>query len=286
MADERTPGDHGRPARHRHGPRRRCAPAGATCTPACTAAACSTRCTCCTRCSRQVLPGPDGRGAGGAARGHRAAVAGGDRVLEAAEAGRRRDRRGGRPAGAPGRGRTTTTTATAPTPRSTSTSSWRGEPRTLVPADGAGHDHLRLAPGQRPGGDPRGAGAAAALGRARGRRGGHSRANVAGPGAVGRSRPAMRLAAEALERACGMATALVRSGGSIPAVAELPVKGSPRSSAASRSPRTPSTRRTSPTAWRASALANAPRASCTSRSPRSSGLAVGWENPYIRRACV
>jgi acetylornithine deacetylase/succinyl-diaminopimelate desuccinylase-like protein len=39
--------------------------------------------------------------------------------------------------------------------------------------------------------------------------------------------PAIRLAAEAIERACGVAPAFVRSGGSIPIVAELGAKGIP-----------------------------------------------------------
>src|SRR6202030_1601248 len=39
--------------------------------------------------------------------------------------------------------------------------------------------------------------------------------------------PAMRLAAEALERACGTPPAFVRSGGSIPVVAEFAARGIP-----------------------------------------------------------
>src|SRR4051794_17174057 len=39
--------------------------------------------------------------------------------------------------------------------------------------------------------------------------------------------PAIALAARALERACGVAPALVRSGGSIPIVADLSAKGIP-----------------------------------------------------------
>jgi acetylornithine deacetylase/succinyl-diaminopimelate desuccinylase-like protein len=39
--------------------------------------------------------------------------------------------------------------------------------------------------------------------------------------------PAMRLAAEAIDRSTGMSTAFIRSGGSIPIVAELAAKGVP-----------------------------------------------------------
>jgi acetylornithine deacetylase/succinyl-diaminopimelate desuccinylase-like protein len=101
-----------------------------------------------------------------------------------------------------------------------------GEPRTVVPATAHAHISLRLAPHQRsdemraelerlmrsalPGG-----------------------AEVeftwqpAEPALSDPESPPIRLAVEAIERATGMTTALVRSGGSIPAVAELIGRGIP-----------------------------------------------------------
>jgi acetylornithine deacetylase/succinyl-diaminopimelate desuccinylase-like protein len=101
-----------------------------------------------------------------------------------------------------------------------------GEPRTVVPAVAHATFSQRLAPGQDPA---------------------HIRAtlerllreaapagteleltdHVATPSLFAPDTPAIALAAQALERACGAATAFVRSGGSIPVVAELAQRGMP-----------------------------------------------------------
>jgi acetylornithine deacetylase/succinyl-diaminopimelate desuccinylase-like protein len=99
-----------------------------------------------------------------------------------------------------------------------------GEPRTIVPATARATVSVRLAPGQssehiagvlegllrEP--VPAGADVEIALMRAE-------------PALFGVDSEPMRLAAEALERACGVAPAFVRSGGSIPIVADLAAKG-------------------------------------------------------------
>jgi acetylornithine deacetylase/succinyl-diaminopimelate desuccinylase-like protein len=101
-----------------------------------------------------------------------------------------------------------------------------GEPRTVVPAAAGATLSQRLAPGQRA------ADTAATLERLL--------RNAAPDGAEVRLRcdlsepalfpvdsPVMRLAAQALERACGAPPAFVRSGGSIPVVAEFAARGIP-----------------------------------------------------------
>jgi acetylornithine deacetylase/succinyl-diaminopimelate desuccinylase-like protein len=95
-----------------------------------------------------------------------------------------------------------------------------GEPRTVVPAVTRAMLSQRLAPGQRAAeirptlerllrdAAPEGAEV-------------QVRAEVSDPALFRVDSPAMRLAAQALERACGVAPAFVRSGGSIPVVAEF-----------------------------------------------------------------
>jgi len=101
-----------------------------------------------------------------------------------------------------------------------------GEPRTLVPARARATISLRLAPRQRPAemrdelerlmrsALPDGAEASFIW-------------NLADPALSDPESPPIRLAVEALDRATGMKTAVVRSGGSIPAVAELMGHGIP-----------------------------------------------------------
>lgn len=101
-----------------------------------------------------------------------------------------------------------------------------GEPRTVVPHTARATVSLRLAPGQDPAAmqdvlegllrDAAPAGAEVEF-----------RWHSAAPALFPVDEPAIRLAAEALERACGKAPAFVRSGGSIPIVAELGAKGIP-----------------------------------------------------------
>ena len=101
-----------------------------------------------------------------------------------------------------------------------------GERRTVVPARAQATVSLRLAPGQ----DPqrmheqlsellRAAlpdGAELELG-----------AQLAAPALFDPGQPALRLAAQALRRACGVEPAFIRSGGSIPVVAEMAARGYP-----------------------------------------------------------
>ena len=82
--------------------------------------------------------------------GRRAAGRRRARVLGAAAAGRRADRRGRRPAGASRRRAPSTTSATAPTPSLEVNEIVGGEPRTVVPAVARATVSLRLAPGQDP----------------------------------------------------------------------------------------------------------------------------------------
>jgi acetylornithine deacetylase/succinyl-diaminopimelate desuccinylase-like protein len=101
-----------------------------------------------------------------------------------------------------------------------------GEPRTVVPAVARATFSQRLAPGQ----DPvhiratlerllrEAAPAGAEL---------ELVDHVAHPSLFAPETPAIALAAQALERACGAAPAFVRSGGSIPVVAELAARGMP-----------------------------------------------------------
>ncbi len=101
-----------------------------------------------------------------------------------------------------------------------------GEPRTIVPATARATVTVRLAPGQRS------ADIAPVLERLL-REAAPAGADVeielmtAEPALFGVDEPALRLAGEALERACGVAPAFVRSGGSIPIVADLAAKGIP-----------------------------------------------------------
>ncbi len=102
-----------------------------------------------------------------------------------------------------------------------------GQPRTIVPATARATLSVRLAPGQSSaevlpvlkgllsGAAPEGAEVTFD--------GGHS----AEPARFDVSDPALQLAAGALERACGVPTAFVRTGGSIPIVADLAAKGIP-----------------------------------------------------------
>jgi acetylornithine deacetylase/succinyl-diaminopimelate desuccinylase-like protein len=101
-----------------------------------------------------------------------------------------------------------------------------GEPRTVVPAVARATLSQRLAPGQR------GADALAVLERLL-REAAPAGAEVAlsaqlaEPSLFAPDTPAVALAASALERACGVAPALMRSGGTIPVVAEFAVRGIP-----------------------------------------------------------
>ena len=101
-----------------------------------------------------------------------------------------------------------------------------GEPRTVVPARAEATVSLRLAPGQDPEdmrdtltGLLRSAlpeGAELELS-----------AQLAMPALFDPEQPALRLAADALRRACGAEPAFLRSGGSIPVVAEMAARGYP-----------------------------------------------------------
>ena len=102
-----------------------------------------------------------------------------------------------------------------------------GEPRTVVPAQATASLSLRLAPGQ----DPRRMAqvleerlrAALPDGAELEVEGAHT----AAPALFEPEEPALELAAEALTRACGTAPVFVRSGGSIPVVAEMAARGYP-----------------------------------------------------------
>ena len=102
-----------------------------------------------------------------------------------------------------------------------------GEARTVVPAQAEATISLRLAPGQRP---ERMREVLEALLRAALPEGAELQIEAehsAQPILVEAGEPAVTLAARALERACGVAPALVRSGGSIPVVAEMAARGYP-----------------------------------------------------------
>jgi acetylornithine deacetylase/succinyl-diaminopimelate desuccinylase-like protein len=101
-----------------------------------------------------------------------------------------------------------------------------GEPRTIVPALARGHVSMRLAPGQRA------ADMAAELERllrSAAPDGAKVAINVelADPARFDPEDPALRLAAQAIERACGTAPALVRLGGTLPLLAILAERGIP-----------------------------------------------------------
>jgi acetylornithine deacetylase/succinyl-diaminopimelate desuccinylase-like protein len=101
-----------------------------------------------------------------------------------------------------------------------------GEPRTVVPAVAHATFSQRLAPGQ----DPAQIRATLErLLRAAMPEGAELelKEHVAEPSLFAPDTPAIALAAQALERACGVAAAFVRGGGSIPVVAELAARGMP-----------------------------------------------------------
>jgi acetylornithine deacetylase/succinyl-diaminopimelate desuccinylase-like protein len=102
-----------------------------------------------------------------------------------------------------------------------------GEARTIVPAAAEATISLRLAPGQQP---RRMQEVLEGLLRAALPAGAEleiAPEHAATPVLVEAGQEAVRLAARALERACGVAPALVRSGGSIPVVAEMAARGYP-----------------------------------------------------------
>jgi acetylornithine deacetylase/succinyl-diaminopimelate desuccinylase-like protein len=101
-----------------------------------------------------------------------------------------------------------------------------GEPRTVVPSVARGTVSLRVAPGQR----------ASEIGpelerllreAAPGNADVSIRTHLADPSLFEPDLPAITLAAQAIERATGAAPALIRTGGSIPVVAEFAAKGIP-----------------------------------------------------------
>jgi acetylornithine deacetylase/succinyl-diaminopimelate desuccinylase-like protein len=101
-----------------------------------------------------------------------------------------------------------------------------GEPRTVVPSVARGHVSVRLAPGQRADeigpelerlmrkAVPQGADVTIHMA-------------LADPALFDPSHPALQLAAEAMERACGTPPALVRLGGTLPLLAVLAERGIP-----------------------------------------------------------
>jgi acetylornithine deacetylase/succinyl-diaminopimelate desuccinylase-like protein len=101
-----------------------------------------------------------------------------------------------------------------------------GEPRTIVPALARGRVSMRLAPGQRAAdmaaelerllrsAAPNGAEVAIDM-------------DLADPALFDPEHPTLRLAARALERACGAAPALVRLGGTLPLLSILAERGIP-----------------------------------------------------------
>ena len=101
-----------------------------------------------------------------------------------------------------------------------------GEPRTIVPALARAHVSLRLAPGQR----------AAAMGaelerllRSAAAQGADIAIDteLADPALFDQRHPALRLAAQAIERACGAAPVFMRLGGTLPLLAVLADRGIP-----------------------------------------------------------
>jgi acetylornithine deacetylase/succinyl-diaminopimelate desuccinylase-like protein len=102
-----------------------------------------------------------------------------------------------------------------------------GDARTVIPAVTRATVSIRLAPGQDP--DAMGAELERLLREAlpEGAEMTVVSSHSATPALFPVDLPAIRLAAEAIERACGVAPAFVRSGGSIPIVAELGAKGIP-----------------------------------------------------------
>jgi acetylornithine deacetylase/succinyl-diaminopimelate desuccinylase-like protein len=101
-----------------------------------------------------------------------------------------------------------------------------GEPRTVVPPAATAKVTMRLAPGQDP---EEMSGVLLGLLRRDLPEGAelHTRVQTAMPALFEVDQPAIELAARALERACGTAPAFLRSGGSIPIVAEMAAQGYP-----------------------------------------------------------
>jgi acetylornithine deacetylase/succinyl-diaminopimelate desuccinylase-like protein len=101
-----------------------------------------------------------------------------------------------------------------------------GEPRTVIPAVALATVSQRLAPGQHP---PDALAVLERLLREAAPQGAELElsAHLAPPSLFAPDTPAIALAAQALERACGVPTVLMRSGGSIPVVAELAARGMP-----------------------------------------------------------
>jgi acetylornithine deacetylase/succinyl-diaminopimelate desuccinylase-like protein len=101
-----------------------------------------------------------------------------------------------------------------------------GEPRTVVPAVAHATLSQRLAPGQR---SDEARAMLERLLREAAPEGAEVKIVFQGgePALFAPDTPAVALAAQALERACGVAPALVRSGGSIPVVAEFAARGMP-----------------------------------------------------------
>jgi acetylornithine deacetylase/succinyl-diaminopimelate desuccinylase-like protein len=101
-----------------------------------------------------------------------------------------------------------------------------GEPRTVIPAVAHATVSQRLAPGQHP---PDALSVLERLLREAAPPGAELElsAHLAPPSLFAPDTPAIALAAQALERACGVPAVLMRSGGSIPVVAELAARGMP-----------------------------------------------------------
>jgi acetylornithine deacetylase/succinyl-diaminopimelate desuccinylase-like protein len=101
-----------------------------------------------------------------------------------------------------------------------------GEPRTIVPAVATGHVSVRLAPGQRA--EEIGAELERLL-RAAAPEGAEVsiEMDLADPALFDPAHPALQLAAQAMERACGTPPALVRLGGTLPLLSVLAERGIP-----------------------------------------------------------
>ena len=254
--------DHGRAARPRDGAHRGAHRPLATCTPGSTAAAPSTRSTSSTACSPQVVPGPDGSAPRGAAR-RRAPARRGRADLVGAPAARRR-RSCPRSAAA----RPIPGAAEEYYERNGADASVEinevvgGEPRTVVPAVARATVSVRLAPGQR----------AAEIGPVL-----EGLLRDAAPAdadvSIGSTSPTPRCSSPTCPRSCSprrrssarpaTPPALIRSGGSIPVVAEFAAREHPHHRERLHAPRrrVPRARRVVPRS-RASSSASAPGASC------------------------
>ena len=158
---------------------------------------------------------------------------------------------------------------------------WVGEPRTIVPSVARAHLSVRLAPGQSAAevavalewmlrsATPAGAEVAVEM-------------SLADPALFDPGHPALRLAAEAIERACGNEVAFVRLGGTLPVLAELAERRIPdRAERLRPATTTPSTLPTRASASRACASASAPRGRST---PRWRPCRAAGESPPARCA--